>query len=603
MSDWLDLLQQPFHFFVEPHRRIHWFYLVVALLVARILYLLSRNDEQNKSLVGFFGYIFPKSVYLHPSAVNDYFYFYANNLLKISIILPLFSVLSINITTLVSGYLNNLSPIYQNTVSGSNIALAIFFTVTIGLVSDLSIFLAHYLQHRVPILWEFHKVHHSAQVLTPITVYRMHPVDDILVFGVSSIFVGTLFGVYQYIFDTEVSIFNIAGTNLLFVIFYLCIFNLRHSHFWVSYGPLFSRIFISPAQHQIHHSSDIRHRDKNLGFLFTFWDTIFGTLYVPSKKENIVYGINQKEDEKFREFWSLYLMPFINLKRNFKGRDFFKPKNFGSILFFGLIVGLAIYFSNTASIDQSVSENVFMDDMTWPEIKTAIDGGSTTVLVPTGGTEQNGPHLILGKHNYVVRYTCGKIAEKIGNTLVAPTITYVPEGNIDPPDGHMQFSGTLSVSDEIFADLLESTAKSLKTHGFKLIAFVGDSGGNQTVQMDVAKYLNDLWRGQGVFVAHINEYYDENGQTQFLLNKGYRIDQIGSHAGIRDTSELMAVFPQGVRNKLLADNRLKEFSSTGANGDSSHADAVLGNYMLNLKINSAVNQINKFLKNDEKPGN
>ena len=113
-------------------------------------------------------------------------------------------------------------------------------------------------------------------------------------------------------------------------------------------------------------------------------------------------------------------------------------------------------------------EYVFLEDMTWTEVRDAIAAGKTTAIVPTGGTEQNGPHLVLGKHHYVVRETSRRIAEELGDALVAPVIDYVPEGAVESSDGHMSFAGTITVPDKVFEDLLESTARSLKERATRM---------------------------------------------------------------------------------------------------------------------------------------
>ena len=592
----MEKLMLPFQYFYQPEQRIYFVYLASAFVLAAVPYMIKKSTTPKGSYPNLFNYMFPKQVYLHKSAINDYLFFFSNTLLMILLITPLFSFVSINFANFINNLLGELIPTIKNGISLNQFYLAVGFTFIIGLVSDFAIFFIHYLQHRIPWLWEFHKVHHSAQVLTPITVYRMHPVDNILTISFSSLAVGLAAGISQFFLKTNLSIFNIAGTNLTFIIFYLCAYNLRHSHIWLSYGSFFNRIFISPAQHQIHHSSDKKHFNKNMGFIFAFWDNMFNTLYLPIQKEYISYGINPHENKKFNTFWSLYLMPFINLYDNCKLSRFFCVKNQLSLIVFLLIIGLSLYFSMEKEHPPIKVESIFLEDMTWLEVRNAITTGNTRVIVPTAGVEQNGPHMVLGKHNHVIKYTSARIAEKIGKTLVAPVINYVPEGNIEPPDGHMLFSGTLSISEKIFSDLLKSTASSLNAHGFKTILFIGDSGGNQTTQNLVAQELNELWSSRGVRVIHIDDYYKNNGQVQFLLNKGFSPNQIGNHAGIRDTSELLMVYPKGVRSSLLKDNSTTDILASGADGDSRIANPAIGNTMLNLKINAAVNQINSLLK-------
>jgi creatinine amidohydrolase len=237
--------------------------------------------------------------------------------------------------------------------------------------------------------------------------------------------------------------------------------------------------------------------------------------------------------------------------------------------------------------------SVFLEDLTWIEGRTLINQGITVAIVPTGGTEQNGPHLILGKHNYIVRHAAGEIARRLGNALVAPVIAYVPEGNIDPPSGHMRYAGTLSVPEAVFETVLEHTARSLKAHGFKLICFVGESGGNQKSQQRIADRLNRQWRDSGARVLHVGEYYFGNGQIDWLTDRGETRASIGTHAGIRDTSELLYVHPDGVRGNLLTPSSSSE--TTGADGDPSRASTGRGEILVNLKVSAAVRQIKEEL--------
>lgn len=237
--------------------------------------------------------------------------------------------------------------------------------------------------------------------------------------------------------------------------------------------------------------------------------------------------------------------------------------------------------------------SVYMEEMTWPEIKTQMENGATTAIIPTGGTEQNGPHMVVGKHNIIVRYTAGEIAKKLGDALVAPVISTVPEGRIEPPEGHMQFPGTLSVSEKTFRLLLEDTARSLKQHGFKKICFIGDHGGSQAMQQNVADDLSDEWEDEGVRVINVSDYYANNGQEAWTKTLGLDIADPGAHAGIMDTSEVMALDKNGVRASLRGAHSEADYKTTGALGDSTHASAEYGKQYLALKVNAAVKQIRK----------
>jgi len=586
-------LISPFALFLANNDRLYWVYLLTSLTIAFFLYLIRKQDYE-KSGVSTLDFIFPKDIVFHRSAVNDYLYFYTGMLLQAAFIGALFSsltfVVSHRVETGLNGWLADLNGRWRGEYGG------ILTTVLLALVTDFALFFSHYLQHKIPWLWEFHKVHHSAEVMTPITVYRMHPVDNLLAFGMVGLLSGAALGCLSFFSKDPVFIYHVDGTDIVLILFFLLGYNLRHSHVWWSWGPVLSRIAISPAQHQIHHSAAPRHFDKNMGFTFAFWDALFGTLYVPKAKETLTFGLGPEENEKFSTFWSLYLMPFVNLAQNFRLTMLLQPKRYVSVLVFLVVVVPAVYWNNGGKALAQAPAGVYLEDMTWQEVLAALQAGSTTAIVPTGGTEQNGPHAILGKHNYIVKYSAGKIAEKLGHTLVAPVVAYVPEGKISPPDGHMKFAGTLSVSEATFEAVLESTAKSLKQHGFKVIALVGDSGGNQAAQQRVAERLTHLWQDAGVRVLQVDDYYQHNGQLAYLAEQGFTALQIGGHAGIRDTSELMFVQPAGVRGRFKEDHSDADFASVGADGDAGKASPVLGQILLDLKIEAAVKQIQSVLQ-------
>lgn len=224
------------------------------------------------------------------------------------------------------------------------------------------------------------------------------------------------------------------------------------------------------------------------------------------------------------------------------------------------------------------AESVYIESLTSPEIRARIDAGAKVAIIPTGGSEQNGAHMVIGKHNTIVRYTAGEIAKALGNALVAPVIAYVPEGRIEPPQGHMELAGTLSVRDETYAALLEDTAASLKQHGFTLICFLGDSGGNQAVQQQLADKLSARWKDSGVRVLQVSDYYANNGQDAYVASLKLPLQDPGGHASFEDTSELMALDAKAVRGKLPA-----------------YASGTYGKRLLRLKIDAATQQIRHAL--------
>jgi len=192
-------------------------------------------------------------------------------------------------------------------------------------------------------------------------------------------------------------------------------------------------------------------------------------------------------------------------------------------------------------------DSVFLEELTWMEVRDAMRSGKTTVLVATGGIEMNGPYLALGKHNYVLRATTEAIARKLGNALVAPIIPFVPEGNFDPPTGHMRYPGTISLRQETFRELLADISTSLKVHGFRNIVLIGDSGGNQAGMKALAEELSARWTGEKTRIVYIPEYYDYPGLTKWLESEGIHEVDEGHHDDFGITAIMMTVDPASVR--------------------------------------------------------
>lgn len=233
-------------------------------------------------------------------------------------------------------------------------------------------------------------------------------------------------------------------------------------------------------------------------------------------------------------------------------------------------------------------------DMTWVEVRAALAAGYTTAIVPTGGIEQNGPHMVLGKHDYIVQRAASRIAREVGHTLVAPVVSYVPEGDYDPPTGHLRYPGTLGLSEPVFDGVLDGIARSLKAGGFKLVLFIGDHGGSQRVQDAVAARLSREWAAAGVRVVNVAAYYDDQAQIRRLMSEGQSRAVIGEHASIIDTSELLFIHPAGVDlARHVPQARAGE--ATGVSGDPSAANADRGASLLDMRIRAAVAEIRRLL--------
>jgi creatinine amidohydrolase len=233
--------------------------------------------------------------------------------------------------------------------------------------------------------------------------------------------------------------------------------------------------------------------------------------------------------------------------------------------------------------------SVYLEELTTTEVAAAIREGKTTIIIPVGGTEQNGPHMALGKHNTRAKMLAGKVAQQLGNALVAPVVAYVPEGNINPPTEHMRFAGTISVPEAAFKTILDAAGRGFKQHGFQNIVLVGDSGNYQGALKAVAAGLNRDWAQTPARAYFVAEYYRATQTTyiQGLKSKGLTDAQIGLHAGSADTSLLMALEPSMIRSDQLAVAAL-EGTATGTRGDPRASTAALGQIGVDVVVSQTV---------------
>jgi len=237
---------------------------------------------------------------------------------------------------------------------------------------------------------------------------------------------------------------------------------------------------------------------------------------------------------------------------------------------------------------------VELDELTFTELRAEIEAGKTTIIIPVGGTEQSGPHIALGKHNARVRSLSRKIALALGNALVAPVIAYVPEGGVNPPTAHMRYPGTITVPDATFEKVVEYAARSFRLHGFRDIVLIGDHGGYQKNLKLVAERLDREWGGTGVRVHAIGEYYQTAGvaYAQALKSRGFREDEIGTHAGLADTSLMLAIDPRLVRSERLSSGK-ESGHAEGVSGDPRRSSAELGQFGVDAIVAATVTAIKK----------
>jgi len=259
---------------------------------------------------------------------------------------------------------------------------------------------------------------------------------------------------------------------------------------------------------------------------------------------------------------------------------------------------LACLLIGVASIAQAAPapDSVYLEDLTWTELRDRLKAGQTTVIVPVGGTEQSGPHIALGKHNVRARVLAGRIASGLGKALVAPVIAYVPEGAVSPPAGHMRFAGTITLPEAAFETTLEYAARSFRQHGFRDIVLIGDHGGYQKNLVRVATRLNREWAATPVRVHAVEDYYQavETDFVEALKRQGFRDDEIGSHAGLADTSLTLAVDPRLVRPEWLTRGTPPGVAD-GVHGDPRRATAAAGQAGVDLIVSRTSEAIRRDL--------
>ena len=287
--------------FLGPENRIYYVYLLSSLLLALFIY---KRIKKKKS---FFSYVFDKRIWMSKSAINDYLIFIFNNLIKILFIGP-YLILGLYIAFYINEYLLIWFGFPKKTLSiGQTI---FFYTVALTLVNDFLSFIVHLALHKIPILWEFHKVHHSATTMNPITQYRIHPVELILNNARGIIGFGIVTGMFDYYSNHELDTVVFIGANIFTFIFMFFGANLRHSHVKLKYPSFLEYIFISPYQHQIHHSRNKNHYDKNMGSKLAIWDFIFGTLILSKETSRIRFGVEGNQRD-YSSFTNLIWLPFL----------------------------------------------------------------------------------------------------------------------------------------------------------------------------------------------------------------------------------------------------------------------------------------------------
>lgn len=294
-------------YFVNTEKRIHILYLFTSMVLA---YYVFKSGQIKSS---FIKYLFPKKIWLSKSAFIDYSLFCFNSLIKIIFIGP-YIIVGFYIAFYVNEYMIDIFGFPNDILSFTQ--TIILYTICLTVINDLFSYIIHLGMHKISFLWEFHKIHHSATSLNPLTQYRIHPVELVINNIRSIIIFGFVTGIFDYLSAHQIDKMIFLGVNIFNFIFLILGANLRHSHVKLKYPKFLEYIFISPFQHQIHHSNDPKHFNKNMGSKLALWDWILGTLILSKSVVRVSFGIN-KDDRKYDSFFKNLFYPFKNIIKSF----------------------------------------------------------------------------------------------------------------------------------------------------------------------------------------------------------------------------------------------------------------------------------------------
>jgi sterol desaturase/sphingolipid hydroxylase (fatty acid hydroxylase superfamily) len=303
-----------FSYFEDANKRTFWLYLASALLLAIPAYFIN---QKSRGVVAFFAYVFPKSVYSAHSARQDYALLILNKLVKAA----LFPLVIFTMAPIALAISSSLEFVFgqREFIALSPFSIMVIFTIILFLFDDFTRFYLHYLLHRVPMLWAFHKVHHSATVLTPFTIYRSHPLENYLYACRMAVTQGAAVGIGYYLFGPTLKMIDILGANFFVFLFNLFGSNLRHSHIWLSWGDRIENWLISPAQHQVHHSNKAKHHHRNFGSALAIWDRLFKTHILASQVGKITFGLSDPRVDH-SSIAKIYYRPFVDVMNRIKSK-------------------------------------------------------------------------------------------------------------------------------------------------------------------------------------------------------------------------------------------------------------------------------------------
>lgn len=429
--------------FVNPQKRVFLGYLLAAATIALAASLLTGGGWRDG-----LRRMFDRRIWLSRSARADYLIVFINRAAMMLLAPRLATRLAVasGLFLWLHGWAGTPGRLWPALPEWSVAAL---FTLVLFVADDLSRYLVHRLLHRSPLLWPFHAVHHSAEVLTPLTVYRTHPVEGVLFALRGALTQGGVIALFLFFVDDRIDLVSVLGANLFVFVFNATGANLRHSHVPIRYGRVLERIFISPAQHQIHHSLDLQHHDRNFGAALAVWDWIGGTLAPSSRGQQLRFGLSAAPGHDPNSLFNLYAGPVRDAARVLRRvlttrlprRSFMHAFNTVRRTRAAMIGGLAILCACLAADDAAAAErelDIYSHRQPFLiepfiDLFTKETGVKVNIVYASKGLAQR--LLVEGKRSpadLVLTVDIGRLAVYDDKDLLAPVESGILKQNIPP---------------------------------------------------------------------------------------------------------------------------------------------------------------------------
>lgn len=309
---------------LNSNSRLFWIYLFASGIFAYFVYMQTWGKNRD-ARPGFLSFLFPKKVWENPSAWLDLRYFVFNELTAKFLYVSLLGTTTFFVFQLLTGSTEMVSFAWDEMWTAKGMAISFGYLLLAVAIGDFMAFYIHYLQHKIPYLWEFHKVHHSPEVMHPISNFREHPIDNIAYsIGIGAAY-GALMAAISLLFGYIPRPPEVLGTPLVFFLFNIGGYHLRHSHVWLRWKGRWSMVFPSPAHHHVHHSCHPDHLDKNFAFMLPVWDVIFKTYEMPEDDRDVKFGIYGAKEQEYTTIWKIYSLPFKKVWKRLKKKYGKKP--------------------------------------------------------------------------------------------------------------------------------------------------------------------------------------------------------------------------------------------------------------------------------------